>query len=192
MSQQIGVLFWMASKPIYYWDACLFYEWLCNESVTAAKKDGVKELLDANEGKENLIVTSVITHLEVLPRKLDGKGVTDEGDYLALFDGQHFHEIELNANIILRAREIRDFYYSPLAPDRTYKMMDLGDCLHLATATINGVDEFHTRDCDRKGSKVPLLKLYEMSGTDKVCGKYDLVIKSPEASQARLQYDETQ
>jgi predicted nucleic acid-binding protein len=181
---------WMGSKPTYYWDACIFYEWLGKESVTAAKKDGVQEILDANDEKENLIVTSVISHLEVLPRKLDEKNASDEHDYLSLFDGEHFHEIELNANIILRAREIRDYYYSPLAAEGGYKMMDLGDCIHLATATINGVDEFHTRDNDRKGGKVPLLKLYEMSDTPKICGKYDLTIRSPEASQGKLPYDQ--
>lgn len=68
-------------------------------------------------------------------------------------------------------------------------MMDLGDCIHLATATINRVDEFHTRDSDRKGRKVPLLKLYEISNTPKVCGKYELKITSPEAEQGALDYD---
>lgn len=178
----------MGSKPTYYWDACIFYEWLGNEAVTAAKRDGVKEIIGANDKKENLIVTSVISHLEILPRKLGEKDVSDEQDYLALFDGEHFHEIELNANIIQRAREIRDYYYSPLA-DGKYKMMDLGDCIHLATATINRVDEFHTRDSDRKGRKVPLLKLYEISNTPKVCGKYELKITSPEAEQGALDYD---
>lgn len=90
----------MGPKPTYYWDACIFYEWLGNETVTAAKRDGVKEILGANDKKENLIVTSVISHLEVLPRKLGEKNVSDEQDYLALFDGENFHEIELNANII--------------------------------------------------------------------------------------------
>lgn len=176
----------MGSKPTYYWDACIFYEWLGKEPVAAVKKDGIQEILTENEKKQNLIATSVISHLEVLPRKLGEKDASDEEDYLALFDGVHFHEIELNANIILRAREIRDYYYSPLSADGTYKMMDLGDCLHLATATINGVDEFHTRDNDKKGGKVPLLKLYEISGSPKVCGKYDLKIVSPEADQSRL------
>lgn len=175
----------MASKPIYYWDACIFYEWLGKEDVTPAKRDGLQEILDANDQNNNLIVTSSITHLEVLPRKLGEKEASDEADYLALFDGVHFHEVELNANIILRAREIRDYYYSPFK-DGAYKMMDLGDCLHLATASLNGVAEFHTRDKDTKGSKVPLLKLYEISGNAKLCGKYDLTIRSPEAAQGRL------
>lgn len=175
----------MAAKPTYYWDACIFYEWLGKESVSTVKRDGLQEILDLNDKQENLIVTSSISHLEVLPRKLGEKDASDEEDYLALFDGVHFHEIELNANIILRAREIRDYYYSPLA-NGVYKMMDLGDCLHLATASLNGVDEFHTRDKDKKGSKVPLLKLYEVSDNPKLCGKYDLKIVSPEAEQGRL------
>lgn len=175
----------MAAKPTYYWDACLFYEWLGKESVAVARRDGLKEILDSNEKKENLIVTSSITHLEVLPRKLGQKGASDEQDYMALFDSVHFHEIEVDGNIILRAREIRDYYYSPLA-DGAYKMMDLGDCLHLATASIYGAIEFHTRDKDKKGSKVPLLDLYKVSGNPRLCGKYDLKICSPEAQQGSL------
>lgn len=176
----------MASKATYYWDSCLFYEWLGEEDVTPQKRVGLQDILDANEREENLIVTSVIAHLEVLPRKLSEKSASDEEDYLSLFDGVRFHEIEINANIILMAREIRDYYYSPLSTDSGYKMMDLGDCIHLAAATINGVDEFHTRDNDRKGSKVPLLKLYDINGNPKLCGKYDLKIVSPESPQGRL------
>lgn len=172
-------------KQTYYWDSCIFYEWLGEESVASEKKDAIDTILSENENGENVIVTSVITHLEVLPRKLAGKGVADEADYLSLFDAVHFHEIELSGNVLLRAREIRDYYFSPLAENN--KMMDLGDCIHLATATINGVDEFHTRDAQRGGSKVPLLNLYEFSGTPKLCGKYDLTIVSPEAAQPRLE-----
>lgn len=147
----------------------------------------MQDVLDSNEKNENLIVTLVVTHLEVLPRKLADKSASDDEDYLSLFDGVRFHEIELNANHILRAREIRDYYYSPLVADGGYKMMDLGDCIHLAVATINGVDEFHTRDNDKKGSKVPLLELYRISGNPKLCGKYDLKIVSPESDQGRLE-----
>lgn len=176
----------MATKKAVYWDSCIFYEWLGKESVPREKSEGVNEILAANQKGENIIITSVITHLEVLPRKLADKGASDEQDYLALFDADHFHEIELNANIVLRAREIRDYYYSPLVPDGGYKMMDLGDCIHLATASIYGVAEFHTRDSDRKGAKVPLLKLYEISDNPRLCGKYELDIKSPLAVQPTL------
>jgi hypothetical protein len=62
----------------------------------------------------------------------------------------------------------------------------IGTSIHLATAIIHGVDEFHTRDKSSKGSKISLLKLYESIGNPKVCGKYDLVIKSPESDQGVL------
>lgn len=178
----------MTAKPVNYWDACIFYEWLGKESVSDAKRGGLDEILGDNEQQRNLIITSSITHLEVLPRKLGEKGASDEQDYLSLFDSVHFHEIEVSGNILLRAREIRDYYYSPLASG-VFKMMDLGDCIHLATASIYGASEFHTRDRDSKGSKVPLLDLYALSGNPKLCGKYDLAIISPEAKQGNLPYD---
>lgn len=175
----------MADKPTYYWDACIFYEWLGKELLDSSKKAAIDELVTANSKQENVIATSVITHLEVLPEKLEAKGVADEEDYLALFDGVHFHEIELNTNTILRAREIRDYYFQPPGPDG-FKMMDLGDCIHLAAASINNVKEFHTRDNDSKKGKVPLLGLYELYGDTKLCGKYDLKIVSPESPQGSL------
>lgn len=61
--------------------------------------------------------------------------------------------------------------------------MDLGDAIHLATASILGVTSFHTRDDNKKGNKIPLVGLYKMSGHDKLCGKYDLKIESPESNQ---------
>lgn len=170
----------MADKPKLYWDACLFYEVLGDEKVTATKKAAVDEILIANLNDENLIVTSVITHLEVLPAKLEGKKADAAAKYMKLFDGRRYLDVEISANILMRAREIRDFYYKP------GKMMDLGDAIHLATATIYGVSEFHTRDADDKGSKIPLLKLYEYSGVPKVCGKWDLNIESPDAKQGAL------
>ncbi len=177
----------MASKQVLYWDACIFYEWLGKEQVEIVKKDGVSEILKNVDKGEAIIITSVVTHLEVLPTKLTQKDASDEDDYLALFDAKKFHEIEISANVLLRAREIRDYYYKPAADDGTGgKMMDLGDCIHLATATLHAADEFHTRDGAKKGSKVPLLKLYELSGDTKLCGKYDLPIVSPEADQGRL------
>lgn len=173
----------MQAKPTYYWDACIFYEWLGKELLESAKKTAIDELLVENEAGKNLIVTSVITHLEVLPDKLEAKGASDEADYLALFDGEKFHEVEITTNILLRAREIRDHYYRPQSEESQFRMMDLGDCIHLATASIHKADEFHTRDNGKKRGKIPLIDLYEMYDETKLCGKYDLKIISPESDQ---------
>lgn len=183
----------MADKPKYYWDACMFYEVLGNEQVDSRKRAKIDEILAANEKEENLIVTSVISHLEVLPDKLEGKGVTDANDYLSLFDAVHFAELEISANILLRAREVRNHYYKP--PDSNGhggKMMDLGDAIHLATASIFSATEFHTRDRDSKGSKIPLVGLYAAYNETKLCAKYDLKIVSPESPQGVLALEQKQ
>lgn len=170
-----------------YWDACIFYEWLGEEDVDPSKQDGIKEILAENEKGENLIVTSVITHLEVLPTKIDLKADEASESYLSLFDGVKFHEIELTTNILLRAREIRDHYYIA-ADDSGHggKMMDLGDCIHLATATIHKAEEFHSRDGSSGGSKIPLLGLSETDGINRICDKYEIKILSPKADQGSL------
>jgi hypothetical protein len=69
-------------KGTIYWDACIFFEWLGKEDVPREKSDGIKEVLDSNESGENTIITSVATHLEVLPKKLDEKDEEAEATYL--------------------------------------------------------------------------------------------------------------
>jgi len=227
----------MSSERTIYWDACIFYEWLGNENVSKEKSGGLKEVITENEIGGNIIITSVATHLEVLPQKLEAKDPAAEEKYLALFDAEKFFEIQISTNTILLAREIRDFYYRPPVPEvpavkavagrsfvpaveyqvatsttpeieakpeipavdkvegqpaipaKSAKMMDLGDCIHLATAIIQDAKEFHTRDNDDKGMKIPLLRLYDFSGVDSVCGKYPLKILSPLAIQGTLDVD---
>jgi hypothetical protein len=180
----------MAEKPLYYWDACMFYEVLGNEPVGPHERAGVAAILTSNDRTENLIVTSVITHMEVLPEKLDGKGADDERDYMCLFDAIKFAEIEINRNVLMRAREIRNYYYQPADQNGAGgKMMDLGDAIHLATASMYGVTEFHTRDDQNKGSKISLLRLYESRNETKLCEKYPLKIVSPKSDQGDFFHD---
>lgn len=163
----------------------MFYEVLGDEPVTPQKRAAVQQHLEANKGGENVIVTSVITHLEVIPAKLEAKKPGAAQQYLGMFDAKRFVEIEINRNILLRASEIREFYFRALDQIKgtPQKVMDTADAIHLATATIYGAAEFHTRDNDQKGSKIPLVTLYDWSGVNKVCGKYPLNIVSPEAAQ---------
>jgi predicted nucleic acid-binding protein len=166
----------------------MFYEVLGDEPVSPERKAAIQAILDKNKNGQNLIMTSVITHLEVLPKKLKDKDVDDEKQYLALFDGKRFIDVEVSRNILMRAREIRDFYYRPANAklQTKSKNMDAGDAVHLATASIYGAAEFHTRDDDSKGTKIPLVSLYKWSGVDKLCGKYPLAIVCPETDQGIL------
>ena len=173
----------MNEKPIYYWDSCIFYEWLCAEEVEQDKKAGIQKIILENQEGKNLILTSTITHLEVLPEKLLNKGA-DKDSFTSLFAGKEISTIDIDVNILMLAKEIRDFYYLPaLDENRDKKMMDLGDAIHLATAIIYEVDEFHTRDKNNKGLKVSLLDLHK---NGKICNKYELNIISPKDAQGFL------
>lgn len=177
----------MADKNILYWDSCLFFEVLCDEPVPADHRMAIQKILEANKAKKNLITTSVLTHLECVPEKLDIKKPGAKESYEGMFDGVHFIDQQISANILNLAKEIRGFYYKPPSVDDAGgKMMDTGDAIHLATAIIYEADEFHTRDDKRKGSKVPLVSIYEYSGTDKICGKYPLSILSPSSDEPDL------
>jgi hypothetical protein len=191
----------MAGKRKLYWDSCIFYEWLGKENVPREKSDGIGEVLASVEALEAIILTSSATHLEVLPQKMNEKDAAAESAYLSLFDAEKFFEYQIGTNVILLAREIRDYYYRAevpavpkskgvaAKPRQAPKMMDLGDCIHLATAIIEKADEFHTRDAAANGGKIPLLTLYDWSGVPSVCGKYPLTITSPIAKQGTLDVD---
>lgn len=165
----------------------MFYEYLNQEPVSATKRKMVQNILNDNKNKLNVIVTSVITDLEVIPEKLKLEDADKEDAYRSQFDGVRMVNWELSANVLKLAREIRNRYFRPIPAGGGYcKIMDLGDSIHLATAAILNVSEFHTRDNDDKKTKIPLLSLYQWAGEDKLCGRYDLKIVSPEADQGEL------
>ena len=173
----------MDALDLYHWDSCLFYEYLKGENVGVDKKVAIENILVENKEKRNRICTSVITHAEILPKKL---GPDSEVKYWSMFGSMHFFDIDISRQILELAREIKDYYYIP--PDEADKsvgkMMSTGDAFQLATAIAHDVTEFHTRDGKRKGGNVSLLGLGGSDG--KVCGVYPLKIVSPSTSQGNL------
>ena len=166
---------------LFYWDACVLYEFCADEQADVHKKQAITDLLDENKEKRNRICTSVISHTEILPKKLGPEG---ERKYWSRFGSTFFFDIEVDRSVILLSREIKDFYYKDRNADGEYRMMSTGDAVHLATAIIHNATEFHTRDGKRKGGNVPLIGLAAMSPGGKICGAYDLKIVSPIARQA--------
>lgn len=166
----------------------MFFEVLCDEVVAAEQRAAVDEIVAANKAEENVIVTSVITHIGCVPQKLEAKKPGALARYEALFNGVHAIDQQISANVLKLASEIKDYYFKPpdLAQGFYGKMMDTGDAIHLATAIIFGADEFHTRDDNKKGTKVPLVSLYQYSGKEKICGKHSLKIISPVNDQGEL------
>ena len=153
----------------YYWDACVFLEYLRGEQVAASKRRAIQRLLQENKARQNKIFTSVVTHLEVLPKKLTASDEAAEATYWSYFDGIWCIDVDISKPVINLAREIKDFYFSEgdAKAGRTYRMMSTGDAIHLATAIIWGADELHTRDRNKRGGNIPLLGLPESSPNGK-------------------------
>lgn len=168
---------------IFYWDACIFYEYLKDEPVQGTKKIAIRELLLDNEKHRNRICTSAITHLEVLPSKLADD---QENKYWSMFGSQYFFDIPIDRNILQLARELKSYYYRPPAEAKAARMLSTGDAVQLSTAIIHEVAEFHTRDGNKRGGNIALLGLDAESPGGLLCGKYALKIVSPNADQDEL------
>ena len=162
---------------LYYWDACIFYEFLNKDQTHEGRAAAVRQLAEQNRRKTNRICTSVVTHIEVIPNKIDP---AVEKTYYDLFNSMFFFDVELSRPIVSLSREIKDYYYQPKNPPENHKMLGTGDAIHLATAIIENVTHLHTRDGKRKGGNVPLLGLAESSAHGKICGKYPLKVVDPE------------
>jgi hypothetical protein len=174
--------------PVYYWDACIFLEYIRKEDVTPQKRHAIQRLLRDNKGRENVICTSAISHVECLPSKLSHEDASREKEYLSMFGTRFFHDISITTNTLVLAREIRDYYYVERDVDAglSHKIMGLGDAIHLATAIIAEIPIFHTRDKKKKGGNVPLIGLPQQSPNGKIAGKYELTIISPEDPQTDI------
>jgi hypothetical protein len=169
---------------LFYWDACIFYEHLKEEQSAPRKRQAIDDCLTENKQKRNRICTSVITHIEVIPRKIDPNL---ERQYWDKFQSIYFFDIEVDRNVIMLARGIKDYYYHPGDGDGTsHKMLSTGDAIHLATAIIHQANEFYTRDKNPKHGNIKLLGLPESSPNGKICGTHSLRVLSPEVSQGRL------
>jgi len=178
----------MAEEPIFYWDACIFLEHLREEPVSPQKAEAIRTILQDNKDHKNRIITSAITHVEVLPKKLTARDAQRENEYWDYYDGRWFVDIEVTRPIINLARDIKDYYFVEGDPMNgvAHKMLSTGDAIHLATAIVASVEEFHTRDKRRSGGNVPLLSLPECSANGKIAGQWSLKIISPEDDQASL------
>jgi predicted nucleic acid-binding protein len=177
--------------PRYCWDACIFYEHFRTlEPAEEIKRQAIRKILMGNERRENTIFTSSITHLEVVPKKLTRDDDNAEKKYWALFGSKFFYEVPIDANVIKLARAIKDYYFKEGDPKTgsSYRIMDTGDSIHLATAIINEADEFHTRDNCKKKTKVPLLDLHQYSPNGLIVGKYELNIVSPKIDQMDIEF----
>jgi len=158
------------NTPVYYWDTCLFLAWLKDEERKNGEMDGVREVIERSKRRDAKIVTSTLTSIEVLSSKIPAGMKT-------LFDGlmKRISRLGMDTKVASLAHDLRD-YYALLGG----KTLSTPDAIHLATAILYRVDEFHTFDENGKNNSLGLIPL---SGN--VAGNR-LIICKPEAKRPQL------
>jgi predicted nucleic acid-binding protein len=140
-------------EPIYYWDTCLFLAWIKDEERKSGEMAGVREVIERSKRREVKIVTSVLTTVEILSGKIPVGMAT-------LFEGlmKRVYRIGMETKIAGVAHDLRD-YYSIRKAEFGGKTLSTPDAIHLATAIIYRVTEFHTFDNDGDAKSLGLLPL---------------------------------
>jgi predicted nucleic acid-binding protein len=140
-------------EPTYYWDTCLFLAWLKDEQRPNGEMDGVREVIERAQRKEVKIVTSVLTKVEVLSGKIPVGMDT-------LFSGlmKRIHPLSMDLKVAQVAHDLRNHYVVNRA-QYGGKILSTPDAIHLATAILYRVSEFHTFDNDGDAKHLGLLPL---------------------------------
>lgn len=128
---------------VYYWDACVFLRWIADDHIDNGHKEVIRQILEDNKKDKNKIITSTITHIEVLSSQIEYDA---ERDYLNFFKRSTTDEIGVDGPIAREARRFRDFFTAQ--HHETGKTLSVPDSIHLATAIIWGADELHTFDAE--------------------------------------------
>ncbi len=163
--------------PLYYWDSCLFLAWLKDETTRKpGEMDGVREFVDKLRKGQISIITSTMTYVEVTTAKLPIGVTTLLED---VFKKRNLQKIAVDIKIAKLARDLRD-YYSLRASEHNNKTLSSPDAVHLATAILYKVDEFHTFDEKNRNGTLGLIPL---SGD---VGGHSLIICKPVAKQPGL------
>jgi len=140
----------------YYWDTCLFIAWLSDEIRPSGDMDGVREIIEMTKRRDVAVVTSALTLAEVLPSKFPA-GVFNLFD--DLLKRTTFRIISMDRKIARLAGDLRVHY------EKEERRLKTPDAIHLATAILNGVSEFHTFDAqllslngNLAGHRMPICK----------------------------------
>ena len=136
----------MNGKPIYYWDACVFIDWLMSSksSRTSEEMNGISSVAQLIDKNQAILVASSIVRIEILACTLYEE--TQE-KLTQLFMRKNFQEIAVDKRIASLAHDIRNFYQQEKQNAINIKTPD---AIHLATAIHYQVNQFHTFDGKRK------------------------------------------
>ncbi len=149
----------------YYWDSCVILAHLKNEVQKHPEVPIIKRLLEANAAWENSILGSQIVKTEVLNFELNEEAISS---FNAFYSQGQNNIADVDGRVAALAGEIRHYYrVHPIIKGNSRRGVQTPDAIHLATAIVYKVDEFHTLD-------IGILDL-----GDRVADKYDLNICKP-------------
>jgi predicted nucleic acid-binding protein len=169
----------MPRDPLVAWDTSVLLALIKDETRPNGEMDGVYEWARRIDDGEARLVLSSMFRLEVLESTLPMPALEKLDRIL---DRSNVTEVEMGPRVINKGSEIRD-YYQRRRPTVGGPGLSTPDSVHLATAILYGVDEFHTFDeRDKPGS----LGLIPLSGD--VAG-HPLVICKPKVHQFALRLE---
>jgi len=119
---------------------------------------GIEEVVHLADGGEIILITSVITRIEILAGKISDKNMNKYEE--TLIDNPNMEEIEVHRDISQVAQKIRSYY------KKDGRNISTPDVIHLATAIWANADEFHT--FDGYGKKKGLLDFNGEGGVDNI------------------------
>jgi predicted nucleic acid-binding protein len=129
-----------SGRYLHYFDTCIFLHWLSDPQKDAAVVDGIEDIVLAAERQQSVvIVTSVITRIEVLNTRLAPDAAARFSRMFGQFTVQ---SVNVDPRIAQLAHDIRDYYMS----QTPIVKMATPDCIHLATAIHFECDEMNTLD----------------------------------------------
>jgi predicted nucleic acid-binding protein len=159
-----------AGKRIIYWDTTCWLAWLNGEGTevwSASVVEGIKDVVEEAENNKVILFTSTITRAEIFEAKLSQE---QKDKYSKLLRRHNVTQVEPSIRVMDRASQIREYHSN----QREKRRISTPDAIHLATAMLNGADEFQTMDGLRKDGKSR--KLLAISGD---VGGHNLKIVNP-------------
>lgn len=165
-------------KRLIYWDSCVFLAFLTAEKREEGALAGIRAVVADIERRKVTLITSGIIHTEIidLPKKT-------EKQFTRLFDRSNIKCIDPTTRILKKAGALRS-YYRKRKDKNNGKVLGSPDAIHLATAIIYKVNEFHTFDRKGRAGTLGLLPL-----TGNVAG-HKLHVCRPESDEPMLDLDD--
>lgn len=160
------------TRPVFYWDTCIFLAWLKDETTRKpGEMEGVEDVLARFKRRDVGLMTSAVTLIEASAAKIPASLFVQLEDVM---QRPNFSRISVDIRVAKLARDLRDYY--TLRPETYGKLtLSVPDAIHVASAILYRATEMHTFDKKDK-PKYETLGLLPLSGG---IGGYNLKICMP-------------